>query len=79
MYSYYILDGTKKRVTFDGEDEVGKNETIPTTETEEMVENGDDSTAIDNEDQQDDAEEVDETVSIIYSVIIRTIRFHCLF
>jgi len=67
MYSYYILDGTKKRVTFDGEDEGAKNEPIPATDTEEIVENGDNSTAIDNEDQEDvEEEEADDTVSIIY-------------
>ncbi len=67
MYSYYILDGTKKRVTFDGEDEGAKNETILPTDTEEIVENGDDSTAIDNEDQEDiEEEEADDTVRIIY-------------
>lgn len=60
------MDGTKKRVTFDDEDEAGKNETIPTTETNEIVENGDDSTANGNEDE----EEADETVSIINLVIV---------
>jgi len=71
MYSYYIVDGTKKRVTFDGEDEGAKNETTLPTDTEEIVENGDDSTAIDNEDQEDiEEEEADDTVSIIKLFIV---------
>jgi len=71
MYSYYILDGTKKRVTFDGEDEGANNETILPTDTEEIVENGDASTAIDNEDQEDiEEEEADDTVSIIKLFIV---------
>ncbi|UJR15870.1 hypothetical protein I4U23_002796 [Adineta vaga] len=46
--SYYILDESKKRVTFDDEDEGGKNG------TEEGVENQDDSATMNNEDQEND-------------------------
>ena len=47
--SYYIIDGTKKRVTFDDDDDVENNETIPPIETDEIEENEDDFTTIDNE------------------------------
>ncbi|CAF0961575.1 unnamed protein product, partial [Rotaria sordida] len=48
--SYYIMDGSKKRVTFDDDDDNNnKNEIISTNETEE---NEDDSTTIDNEEDE---------------------------
>ncbi|CAF4062315.1 unnamed protein product [Adineta steineri] len=58
--SYYILDGTKRRVTFDDENEADKNGTLPTEET--TTDNGDDSTPVDNEEQgdNDDNEEEEE-------------------
>ena len=53
--SYYIMDGSKKRVTFDDDDEVPNPEDLPPIETDEI--NG-------NEvDDQDD--EVEETVSAL--------------
>ncbi|CAF1132365.1 unnamed protein product [Adineta ricciae] len=56
--SYYIMDGTKKRVTFDDEDEGGKNGIEATNETEEIAENEEDnSVEVDNEDQKNDEEE----------------------
>ncbi len=39
LFSYYIMDGSKRRVTFDEED---NNEALPPIETEETVENDDD-------------------------------------
>jgi hypothetical protein len=50
------MDGTKKRVTFDDDDEIAQNETAPPVEPEEIAE---------NEDEEEDEEEVEETVSVI--------------
>ncbi|CAF2371238.1 unnamed protein product [Rotaria sp. Silwood2] len=59
--SYYIMDGSKKRVTFEDDDnnnnQVDKNETVSTNETEE---NEDNSTKIDNEDEEEDNDNDDE-------------------
>jgi len=56
LYSYYIMDGSKRRVTFDDADdkEAAENETIPAIETEEIVEN-----------EEEEEDEVEETVNII--------------
>ena len=56
FFSYYIMDGSNKRVTFD-EDEGQNQEMLPPIATDETI-NG-------NEvDDQDDVDEVEETVSL---------------
>ena len=53
------MDGSKKHVTFDGnDDEAAKNDTMPMIETEETAENGDDSTMVDDEEEDEEEETV---------------------
>ncbi len=67
-FSYYVLDGSKKRVTFDYDDEGVKDETLPPIETEETEE---------NEDQEE--EEVEETVSASNQISFPKTKFDCIF
>ncbi len=66
-FSYYVLDGSKKRVTFDDGDEGVNDEILPPIETEETEE---------NEDQE---EEVEETVSVSNQISFPKTKFDCIF
>ena len=67
--SYYVLDSSKRRVTFDEGDE--QNETpLPGIDDDETPENGDDSAPVD-----DDEDEEEETVSVTARVNARSTLF----
>ncbi|CAF4212372.1 unnamed protein product, partial [Rotaria magnacalcarata] len=62
---YYIMDGSKKRVTFD-DDETMNNEPVPPIESDEIVPNENDSMTMDNgKGEEEEEEEVDQTVCSI--------------
>ncbi|CAF3409900.1 unnamed protein product [Rotaria socialis] len=61
--SYYIMDGSKKRVTFD-DDEAMNNEPVPPIESDEVVPHENDSMAMDNgEGEEEEEEEIDQTTN----------------